>query len=72
MRREIETIEGVIDTHDANFGSLDGQSHVLTIHMVIASGTELPALDGLKGQIRTVVRRKGNIHTTVAMEAEGG
>ena len=71
MRREIETIDGVIGTHDAHFWSLDGQSHVLTIHAVIAAGIGLPAMDGIKGQIRTVVSRRGNIHTTVEMEAEG-
>ena len=71
MRREIEAIEGVIGTHDAHFWSLDGQSHVLTIHVVIAAGTGLPAMDGIKGQIRAVVSRRGNIHTTVEMEAEG-
>jgi cobalt-zinc-cadmium efflux system protein len=71
MRREIEALAGVVGTHDAHFWSLDGQSHVLTIHAVIAAGTDMTAMHRMKEQIRTVVSRRGNIHATVEMETEG-
>ena len=71
MRSEIEALAGVVGTHDAHFWSLDGQSHVLTIHAVIAAGTDMPAMHRIKEQIRVVVSRRGHIHTTVEMETEG-
>jgi len=68
LRREIAGIEMVMGTHDAHLWSLDGESHVLTLHVVVAPTLSLPHIQALKQQIRRLVEAKGRIHLTVEIE----
>jgi cobalt-zinc-cadmium efflux system protein len=69
LRREIEELADVRSTHDAHLWSLDGQSHVLTLHVVVDDNKSLGELEDLKGRIRHLVARKGQIHVTMEMES---
>lgn len=70
LRKSIEAIDGVRSTHDAHLWSLDGESHVLTLHVVVSESIDMPATEKIKAGIRKLVSAKGKIHLTVEMESE--
>jgi cobalt-zinc-cadmium efflux system protein len=69
FRREVEALPGVRGTHDAHLWSLDGESHVLTIHVVVDEAATVHQLQGLKTSIRALATKRGKIHVTVETEA---
>ncbi len=68
LRRAIEALPGVRGTHDAHLWSLDGESHVLTLHVVVDEGM---AQELLKTKIRLLVAKRGKIHVTLEIETLG-
>lgn len=70
LRNDIERIAGVKGTHDAHLWSLDGESHVLTIHVVVAQSVDMSASEEIKAGIRKLTSAKGKIHLTVEVESE--
>lgn len=70
LRRDIEAIDGVKGTHDAHLWSLDGESHVLTLHVVVAEQVDMAGTERIKGGIRKLASAKGKIHLTVEVESE--
>lgn len=70
LRKDIEALDGVRGTHDAHLWSLDGESHVLTLHVVVAEGIDMIASERIKSGIRRLTSAKGKIHLTVEVESE--
>ncbi|MHA0111196.1 cation transporter dimerization domain-containing protein, partial [Klebsiella pneumoniae] len=68
---DIEALEQVISTHDAHLWSLDGESHVFTVHVVVPKDADAKMLHEIKGNIRSLVAKKGRIHLTVELEEAG-
>lgn len=68
LRSDISQIKGVLDTHDAHLWSLDGESHVLTIHVVVSSSINLDDTATIKNHIRKLTKKTGNIHVTIEIE----
>jgi cobalt-zinc-cadmium efflux system protein len=50
--------------------SLDGESHVLTVHVVVEQDLSLSRLEVIKKDLRRLVAAHGNIHVTVELEPE--
>jgi cobalt-zinc-cadmium efflux system protein len=71
LRQKIKKIEGVIDTHDAHLWSLDGESHVLTVHVVVGADTGLNEAMIIKSRIRDIMSAAGKIHVTIEIERQG-
>lgn len=57
---------GVMDVHDVHYWSLDGSSHVLSLHIV--SPFSGPNLIELKTKIRALTDMIGSPHTTIEVE----
>lgn len=70
LRREIAKVAGVRSTHDAHLWSLDGESHVLTIHVVVAETATLQDMESIKTQVRTLAAKQGRLHVTIEIESE--
>jgi cobalt-zinc-cadmium efflux system protein len=70
LRQQIKNIKGVIDTHDAHLWSLDGESHVLTVHVVVVADTGLDEAMIIKSRIRDIMSAAGNIHVTIEIERQ--
>lgn len=71
LRQQIKMIKGVLDTHDAHLWSLDGESHVLTVHVVVVADTGLDEAMIIKSRIRDIMSSAGNIHVTIEIERQG-
>lgn len=71
MSDEIRAIPEVCDIHDVHVWSLDGESHVLTLHAVVPPTTDLAGAARVIDKIRGIVATHGNIHVTVEIEPTG-
>ena len=70
LRTEVAALPGVRSTHDAHMWSLDGESHVLTMHVVIDAALTMKDMEGLKAAVRRLAAQRGKVHTTVELESE--
>jgi cobalt-zinc-cadmium efflux system protein len=71
FRRDIEALEGVASTHDTHLWSLDGEQHVLTLHVVMRSDFVFSDAEKVKTAIRQLAAERGRIHVTIEMESDG-
>lgn len=66
--RSISGIPGIIEVHDLHLWSLDGEQHVLTVHIVLAPQTALTRAEEIKCEIRRILCELGRIHATIEIE----
>ncbi len=52
-------------THDLHVWSLDGESHIMTIHVVLDEGAEIPVI---RNRINLISKEHNITHTTVEFE----
>lgn len=64
LQRDLEQIDGVGSIHDLHVWTLDGQKHVMTLHVVTDAEPEV-----VKQQIHTVAAGYDIVHTTVEIES---
>lgn len=67
LTREITTIEGVDSIHDLHIWSMDGESHVMTLHVVTATNNT----SRLKENILKIAGQYHIDHTTIEFELPG-
>ncbi len=71
LTSELSAIPGVQSVHDLHVWSLDGESHIMTVHVVLDDSH--PSDDPCRRDIRTAVnslaRTRNIIHTTVEFES---
>ena len=58
----------VADLHHLHFWSLDGEEHVLTVHLVLSENLDIEARSDLKQRIDNVLAPYALSHTTVELE----
>ena len=63
--KEIPQVEGV---HDCHIWSMDGNYHILSIHIVVKDNLELTALESIKNEAKMRVSKLGINHTTIEFE----
>ncbi len=69
LKQSIETEAGVESTHDLHLWSLDGVSHVMTLHVVISdSETDKQTL---RNRINEIAGHFNIVHTTIEFETDG-
>jgi len=68
IEREILAIEGVESLHDSHIWSLDGETHVFTVHIVLCDRIENGKIFRIRKEVRELIERYGITHTTVELE----
>ena len=63
--KEIPQVESV---HDCHIWSMDGNYHILSIHIVVKDNPELAALESIKNEAKMRVSKLGINHTTIEFE----
>jgi cobalt-zinc-cadmium efflux system protein len=71
LTAEIAVVDGVVSTHDLHVWSQDGETHVMTVHVVTREGLPPDELWRVKMSVRDIARRHAVDHVTVELEAEG-
>lgn len=69
LKKEIEALPGVTKIDDLHAWTLDGQQHVLTLHLVVA---DLKVGAELKPQIRALLLAKGYQFVTIELDLVAG
>lgn len=64
VKSEIETLPNVESIHDLHIWSQDGNSHVMTLHLV----TNVSETTTLKESIRNLAKKHNILHTTIEFE----
>lgn len=65
----ISAIKEINGLHDIHIWSLDGQSHVLTLHANVADELTIAEGENIKETIRKKLEKIGVFHTTIELEA---
>lgn len=66
FRENVEKLEGVVETHDVHFWSLDGVRHVLSLHVVLNDMTHSLQTKEL---VRKLSKDLGDCHLTIETES---
>ncbi|MGN0189989.1 MAG: cation diffusion facilitator family transporter [Candidatus Cryptobacteroides sp.] len=67
LSSRIAEIEDVQSIHDLHIWSLDGESHIMTLHIV----TDVPSTSEIKSQVLAIARDYHIVHTTIEFEPGG-
>lgn len=68
ISKQVEALPGVLSTHHLHAWSLEGESHVLTLHVMVEEETERRTVIGLRNQIRELLQNRNLVHTTIEIE----
>lgn len=68
LKKDVLQVRYVKDVHDIHVWSLDGVSHVMTLHAVVESGIDMPTVAVVKDQIRKQISSHGAYHVTLEVE----
>lgn len=67
---EIEKIEEVKSLHDVHLWTLDGERHVITLHVVTCCKITVEEMASVKNKIRVLCKQFGIYHATIEFETE--
>ena len=71
FEKSVESLPGVLDIHHLHVWSLDGETHVLTVHVLVGQQATRDSIRETKSRIRGLLDRKDVIHVTIDVELEG-
>lgn len=70
IKNELIHIKGVCDAHDLHCWTMDGNYHILTIHLVIQGQLNNQQQSDIKKEARTILKAKSVNHITIELEFE--
>lgn len=71
IKSSISELQHVIDVHDVHSWSLDGQYHVMTLHITVKAGISHPEIIEIKQHSTAIIQKSGVEHPTIAIDFEG-
>ena len=71
VERELLSLPEIKDIHDTHVWSLDGNYHILTVHLVLSENRRLDELSDIRTQVYEVLRRHHIDHITIQFEVPG-
>lgn len=69
LLNQVRQVKEVVGIHDCHVWSLDGDRHVLTMHVIVDEAVALSAIEEMKREIRRIVGDAGNFHLTIEVES---
>lgn len=71
LEGDIKALKQVNDAHHLHIWSLDGEEHILTIHLVVRNKLNPSEYAELKQQVKSIIRSEGVFHSTIEIEWPG-
>jgi cobalt-zinc-cadmium efflux system protein len=71
IRALVKSFPEVKDSHDIHVWSMDGNYHIVTLHVVVANDLSVAQQEGLKTRIKESLSKLSIRHATVELETEG-
>jgi cobalt-zinc-cadmium efflux system protein len=69
LKSELLQIDNVIGVHDMHSWSMDGEYHVMTVHLVLNKNTKLKEGEKIKSQARAILKTGEIEHATIELES---
>ncbi len=70
VEKELRELKGVTDLHDLHLWSLDGENHILTVHLVLAPQKTPVRFSQIRQQARDKLAALSINHTTIEIDCE--
>jgi cobalt-zinc-cadmium efflux system protein len=71
VKEALTTIPGVVSVHDTHLWSLDGEHHILTLHLVVREDSDKDEFRRVTCEARERATALGITHVTIEIEEEG-
>lgn len=71
FRDRVSKLRKVTAVHDVRSWSMDGEHHVLTLHLVMGPDAERKDIVAAKDSVRALAEKQGFVHVTTDVELEG-
>ncbi|WKN41751.1 cation diffusion facilitator family transporter [Tunicatimonas pelagia] len=71
IRLTLRAIEGITDVHDIHLWTMDGQYHILSVHVVVEEDKRLNELADLRGRVQQQLSSYHINHITIQFEVVG-
>ncbi len=68
IQHEIKNLPSIYGIHDCHAWTMDGQYHILTIHIVLDKDYRLSELLTIKQEVKNIVKKAGITHVTIEFE----
>lgn len=68
LKKEFATIENAHSLHDLHVWSLDGESHIMSVHLVMQENVSRDQVQQAKQSLKELANNKGISHVTVEVE----
>ncbi len=68
VEKYLKQLDVISNYHDFHLWSMDGEYHIMTVHIVPANETSLEHLEALKGLIKTDLKGHGINHVTIEFD----
>ena len=71
IRVLVKSFPEVTDTHDIHVWSMDGNYHIVTLHVVVGDNLPVTKQEELKKKIKASLEKLSIQHVTLEIETEG-
>lgn len=71
LEKDLRKISAVDSFHDLHIWSLDGQKHILSIHIVLGDNSTMSDFNRAREDVRSIALKHGIAHVTVEVELVG-
>jgi cobalt-zinc-cadmium efflux system protein len=68
IENEIRNVDGIKDVHDCHIWSLDGNYHIMSLHVVVEKNYQLSEVALIKQKVKEITKIHGIPHTTLEFE----
>jgi cobalt-zinc-cadmium efflux system protein len=68
IRSMVMSEKGVVDMHDFRIWTLDGEHHVLSVHVLVKENMDLKSAEALKENIKSSLKKMHISHATIEVE----
>jgi cobalt-zinc-cadmium efflux system protein len=68
IQNKIKSLPGITGIHDVHTWSMDGHYNIMTLHLVVKSGTPLAGVEDLKREVRHQLQHLNVQHITIETE----
>ncbi|MEO9802399.1 MAG: cation diffusion facilitator family transporter [Reichenbachiella sp.] len=69
LEKQLKKIQNINQVHDMHTWTMDGNYHVMTLHLVLAKGVDLVAGAEIKAQARAILKAGDIDHVTIELES---
>lgn len=68
--KSLKSLDEIVDIHDVHCWTMDGEYHVISLHVVVSNSVPLEEWHGVRNRVLEIIREQKIGHATVQLEPE--